>query len=166
MRIAKVSEIPDILSITKACALQMQEKGIYQWNEHYPSKIAFENDIKRNELYILEIDNRIIGTIVISTFKDEEYQPIKWLTAKNNSVYIHRLSVSPDYQGKGFAQKMMTFAESFAQKNNFESIRLDTFSQNTRNMKFYESRGYKKLDSIYFPKQSEHPFFCYELLLK
>lgn len=61
---------------------------------------------------------------------------------------------------------MMTFAESFAQKNNFESIRLDTFSQNTRNMKFYESRGYKKLDSIYFPKQSEHPFFCYELLLK
>lgn len=73
MRIAKVSEIPDILSITKACALHMQEKGIYQWNEHYPSKIAFENDIKRNELYILEIDNKIIGTIVISTFKDEEY---------------------------------------------------------------------------------------------
>ncbi|WP_371736635.1 GNAT family N-acetyltransferase [Cellulophaga sp. HaHaR_3_176] len=166
MRIAKISEIPEILSITKACALYMQEKGIYQWNEHYPSKKAFEKDIKRNELYVLEVDAKIIGTIVISTLKDEEYNPIKWLTTEENSVYIHRLSVSPDYQGKGFAQKMMDFAENFAKQNNFDSIRLDTFGQNTRNMRFYEARDYQKLDAIYFPKQSKHPFFCYELLLK
>ncbi|MGM0391936.1 MAG: GNAT family N-acetyltransferase, partial [Bacteroidota bacterium] len=30
---------------------------------------------------------------------------------------------------------------------------------------FYESRGYQKLGDIYFPKQSEHPFHCYELIL-
>jgi len=33
------------------------------------------------------------------------------------------------------------------------------------NQKFYELRGYKKLGSIYFPKQSEHPFYCYEFVL-
>jgi len=59
----------------------------------------------------------------------------------------------------------MNFAENHARKNGFTSIRLDTFSQNTANQKFYETRGYQKLGDIYFPKQSEHPFHCYELIL-
>lgn len=58
----------------------------------------------------------------------------------------------------------MNFAEETAQKNNAVSVRLDTFSQNKRNQKFYETRGYQKLESIYFPKQSKHPFYCYELV--
>ena len=59
----------------------------------------------------------------------------------------------------------MNFAENHARKHNFESVRLDTFSKNKRNQKFYESRGYKRLGDIYFPKQSEAPFHCYELVL-
>jgi len=96
---------------------------------------------------------------------DEEYKPIQWLTPNGNSTYIHRLSVHPDLQGKGLAQEMMDFAENYSRKNNFASVRLDTFSQNKRNQRFYEQRGYQKLGDIYFPKQSRHPFHCYELVL-
>jgi ribosomal protein S18 acetylase RimI-like enzyme len=59
----------------------------------------------------------------------------------------------------------MDFAEQHAIENNYTSIRLDTFSKNKRNQLFYELRGYKKLEDIYFPKQSEFPFNCYELVL-
>jgi ribosomal protein S18 acetylase RimI-like enzyme len=59
---------------------------------------------------------------------------------------------------------MMDYAEDYSKKNNYTSARLDTFSQNKRNQKIYESRGYQKLGNIYFPKQSEHPFYCYELV--
>jgi len=59
----------------------------------------------------------------------------------------------------------MNFAEKYARDNNFTSVRLDTFSQNKRNQKFYETRGYQRLGDIYFPKQSKHPFHCYELKL-
>ncbi len=165
IRSAKISEIPDILQLTDACTRSMIEKGIYQWNEHYPSASAFENDIERNELYVLEVDEKIIGTIVISTFVDAEYIPIKWLTPDANNVYIHRLSVHPNHQGKGYAQRLMDFAETQAKKDGFVSIRLDTFSQNKRNQQFYETRGYQRLGDIFFPKQSEHPFHCYELVL-
>ncbi|NJB71379.1 ribosomal protein S18 acetylase RimI-like enzyme [Saonia flava] len=165
IRHAKISEIPNILSLSKACAAYMISKGIYQWNEHYPSAQAFENDIKRKELYVLEIDAEIIGIIVISTFMDEEYIPVKWLTTNQNNIYIHRLGVHPKLQGKGYAQHMMTFAENYAKEHSFTSVRLDTFSQNKRNQRFYEARGYQKLGDIFFPKQSEHPFHCYELVL-
>ena len=162
IRRAKISEIPDILTITQACAKKMQENGIFQWNEHYPSKEAFQKDIDRGELFVMEEKNTVQGTIVISTVMDEEYKPIQWLTPNGNSVYIHRLSVHPNLQGKGLAQQMMDFAENHAREHGFVSVRLDTFSQNKRNQRFYEQRGYQKLGDIYFPKQSMHPFHCYE----
>ena len=151
--------------MTKACAKAMIANGIYQWNEHYPNKKAFKKDIERGELFVLELENEIVGSIVISSLMDEEYAPIKWLTDNNNNVYIHRLAVHPSLQGNGLAQKLMDFAETYAIENNYTSIRLDTFSQNKRNQKFYELRGYKKLGDIFFPKQSKYPFHCYELVL-
>jgi ribosomal protein S18 acetylase RimI-like enzyme len=159
------TDIGLIMTITKACANAMIAQGIYQWNEHYPNATAFENDIKRNELYVLENDVEVIGCIVISTLIDEEYIPVNWLTKNKNNLYIHRLAIHPKYQGQGYAQQLMNFAERFAIENHYSSIRLDTFSQNKRNQIFYELRGYKRLGDIYFPKQSEFPFHCYELVL-
>lgn len=165
IRPAKISEIPDILDITRACAEKMKRNGIFQWNEHYPSKEAFVQDVKRNELYVKLFDGKPIGAIVISTHMDDEYIPIQWLTSNGNNTYIHRVCVHPEHQGKGFAQELMDFAEDFTKKNGFVSVRLDTFSQNKRNQHFYERRGYQKLGDIFFPKQSTHPFHCYELVL-
>ncbi|WP_136468309.1 GNAT family N-acetyltransferase [Flagellimonas onchidii] len=165
IRPAKISEIEDILSLTKACAAKMIENGIFQWNEHYPSKEAFLKDLERGELYVKWHKGSIIGAIVISTFMDEEYVPITSLTPNGNSTYVHRLCTHPDHQGKGFAQELMDYAESYSRSKGYKSVRLDTFSQNQRNQRFYEQRGYQRLGDIFFPKQSEHPFHCYELVL-
>ncbi len=163
---SKISEIPEILLLTKRCAAAMIAKGIYQWNEHYPTQQAFEKDIERKELYVYKLEEKIIGTVVISTLMDEEYIPIDWLSPNENNLYIHRLAVHPSFQGQGYAVQLMDFVEAFAKAHNATSLRLDTFSQNKRNQAFYEQRGYQRLGNIYFPKQSEHPFYCYELLLK
>lgn len=163
--LAKKLEIPEIISLTKACAKFMVSKGIYQWNEHYPSKAVFKNDIARNELYVLKEQDKIIATIVISTLMDAEYEEVQWLTPSKNNLYIHRLAVHPDAQGKGNARKLMDYALAYAKTKKIHSLRLDTFSQNTRNHTFYKARGYKRLGNIYFPKQSEHPFYCYEKVL-
>jgi GNAT superfamily N-acetyltransferase len=165
IRLAKIFEIPDILNITKACAKSMIDQGIYQWNEYYPSQEAFGQDIARNELYVLEIRGKIIGTMVISTLMDSEYYPISWLTPNGNNIYIHRLAVHPEEQKKGYAQVLMDFAEDRARIVGFISVRLDTFGKNSRNNKFYRARGYKAVGDIFFPKQSEFPFHCYELIL-
>ena len=164
--LAKESEIPEILNLTSACAREMISRNIYQWNDGYPSAEAFNKDIHRSELYVLKNKQRIIGTMVISSFMDDEYLDIDWLTPSQKNLYIHRLAVHPEYQGKGNARKMMDFAYQTAQQQCALSIRLDTFSENKRNQKFYEARGYQQLGSIYFPKQSEYPFYCYERVLE
>lgn len=165
IRRAKLSEIDKITTITQACATKMIDENIFQWNDQYPNKEAFLRDIQRNELYVFLHDLEIIGCIAISSFKDPEYDEVAWLTKETAHYYIHRLAIDPAFQGNGFAKNLMDFAENLAREANITSIRLDTFSQNDRNNRFYEARGYTRLGNIYFPKQSNHPFHCYELIL-
>jgi len=164
IRKAEPSDLDAIYKLTQECAKVMISKGIYQWNEHYPKRDRFHNDIKAQELYVLEKDV-IIGIIVLTKTVDQEYLPIQWLTENTNNLYIHRLAITPRHWGQGYAQKLMDFAENHARSNAYISVRLDTFSQNKRNQNFYQTRGYQRLGEIYFPKQSEHPFYCYELVL-
>ena len=166
IRKATLKDLDAIKALTEACAKAMQEKGIFQWNEHYPSRERLAQDIQKEELFLLEEQEEILGIIVLTPEIDEEYIPIKWLTPGGNNLYVHRLATHPSVWGTGYGQKLMGFAENLAAEQNYQSVRLDTFSQNQRNQKFYESRGYKRLGNIYFPKQSDHPFYCYEKVLK
>lgn len=166
IRKAKLSEIVNIIKITKACGRKMASEGIFQWNDHYPNAEAFQKDVKRGELFVLLSEDQVIGCIVISSLKDQEYNHIDWLTQDGRHYYIHRLAIHPLFQKKGFAKQLMDFAEAMAIENKIDSIRLDTFSKNHRNQKFYEARNYTRLGNIYFPNQSPDPFYCYELLLK
>ncbi len=165
IRKAKISELNLIYKLSQDCARAMITQGIRQWNDHYPTKEHFEKDIKAQELYILEKDTKLIGVIVLTEVMDEEYKSITWLTDNGKNLYIHRLAVHPDYWGQGLAQNLMSFAEEYAKDNNYKSVRLDTLSENKRNLKFYKKRGYTQLGDIFFPKQNDHPFHCFELVL-
>ena len=162
---ASVQDLEQLLSIVKSCGQNLIEQGIFQWNEEYPKREDLLEDIELQELWKLEDQNSIIGLIVLTENEDAEYQDVKWLTKNDKNLYIHRLAVHPKFQGKGYAQKLMDFAENYALKHKYNSIRLDTFSQNKRNQQFYEQRNYIKLENIYFPNQSEFPFYCYEKIM-
>ena len=165
IRRAKILEIPEILLLTQACARDMISQDIYQWNETYPSAEVLVKDIEEGRLYVLAEASKIIGIIALCTEIDEEYKSVEWLTQDGPNLYVHRLAVHPTYQGKGHARTLMVFAEQYAREHKFISIRLDTFSQNKRNQRFYEQRGYTRLGDVYFPTQSTYPFHCYELCL-
>jgi ribosomal protein S18 acetylase RimI-like enzyme len=162
---ATTADLGQLYSITKNCAADMIKRGIFQWSDQYPSIDILQKDIGLQQIWKLENKNTIIGIIVLTEIEDKEYKNVKWLTENAHNLYVHRLAVNPKFQGMGYAQKLMGFAEKFAQENNYKSIRLDTFSKNMRNQKFYEKRNYTRLESVYFLNQSEHPFYCYEKII-
>jgi len=165
IRLAKNNDIKRIVEIANACADHMISKGIFQWDKNYPNKKTFEADLDDNSLYIIEDKDVVIGCICISLNIDDFYKSVKWITKTNKNLYVHRLAIHPKFQGRGLALKLMNFANEFANQNNCESIRLDTFSGNPRNNKFYILQGYTKIGEIYFRNQSDMPFNCYEKIL-
>lgn len=165
IRLGLPQDLDEIKQLTEACARALQKLGIQQWNEHYPSRQRLEKDLLKKELYILQEEEKIVGIIVLTSEMDEEYFPINWLTSHGSSLYVHRIATLPSSWGEGGGRQLMDFAEQTAREAGFLSIRLDTFSQNKRNQRFYQSRGYQRLGDIFFPKQSPSPFHCYEKLL-
>jgi len=165
IELAEITDLNRIMEITRACAIDLISNNIFQWNEKYPSKEAFKKDIEKNTLYICKNKSRITGCISLCADKDEEYENVEWITEDFKNLYLHRLAVHPEYQKKGVGRSLMDFAEEYAKLNGFKSVRLDTFSQNPRNNKFYKSRNYVQLGDVFFPMQSEFPFHCYEKII-
>ena len=165
IRKAKPNDLKRIIEITKACAAFMISNNIFQWNEHYPNIATFKNDLKEESLYVIEKNEKVIGCIVMSQIMDEFYQNVDWITSNKKNLYLHRLAIHPKFQKRGFAKQLMNFSFDFAKKNKFTSIRLDTFSGNPSNNIFYIKLGFKKLGEIYFRKQSDKPFYCFEKIM-
>ena len=107
IRKASLNDLTRIIEITKACAKLMISKNIFQWNDTYPRIETFEKDVNNQMLYVIENKKELIGCLVISDYMDEFYKKAKWLTASDKNIYLHRLAIHPDHQGKGFAKKLM-----------------------------------------------------------
>ena len=165
IELAEITDLDRIMEITKACAIDLISNNIFQWNENYPSKEAFKKDIEKKTLYVFKNKLQITGCISICADKDEEYEDVEWITKDFKNLYLHRLAVHPECQKKGIGRSLMDFAEEYAKLNGFKSVRLDTFSQNQRNNKFYKSRQYVQLGDVFFPMQSKFPFHCYEKII-
>lgn len=162
----KKHEIDAILALTKACGKHMRDNGIDQWDENYPDRASILNDLETETLFAYREGDDVIGIVVLNESQDEEYGEINWSTSDDDrNIVVHRLAVLPGHQGKGIARKIMDFAEDWAKKNNYDAIRLDTFSQNPRNQKFYTNRGYTDLGPVYLKYKKDHPYYCYEMLL-
>ena len=54
----------------------MIDQGIFQWNEHYPSKDVLKKDIEEGSLYVIELDTVVSGCIMFSEEKDSLYDTI------------------------------------------------------------------------------------------
>ena len=156
----------EIIAMTKLCAADLISKGISQWDENYPDLETIKSDIQRGELFKCVIDDVIVGIVVLNENQDPEYSELNWLTSdESRNLVIHRLAVHPKHQGKGIARKLMDFAEEKAKSDRYDSIRLDTFSQNKRNQKFYDNRGYQRTGEVYLSYRTDFPYVGYELKL-
>ena len=164
--VGKTNEVNAILALTKTCGAHMRANGIDQWDENYPDYKSILNDLRSQTLFAYRKGNAILGIVVLNESQDEEYNEVKWSTKKHDRfLVVHRLAVMPQHQGKGIARKLMDFAEQWAREQKYIAIRLDTFSQNERNQRFYDNRGHTNLGPVFLKYKKEHPYYCYELIL-
>ena len=166
MKITKASEqhLTEILSLCCDCLQIMKNKCIDQWDEVYPSKETFQDDINNNSFYIAMIEGseEIIGCIVLNEYQEPEYKDIEWSFNQGKIAVIHRLMVHPKYEGKGIARDLVEFIEKLARENGYTALRLDVFSQNLRAINFYKKQGYKVSGKVNFRKGE---FLCCEKVI-
>jgi GNAT superfamily N-acetyltransferase len=163
IRKAHTSEVDTLTDLVSKCGKHMRENGIQQWLEGYPNREIIEADVEEGTVFVLEEDGKIKSMVVLNEKQDPEYQELDWLTnSKSKNLVVHRLATFPKYQGQGLGSKMMSFAEDYARKNKYDSIRLDTFSQNKGNIKYYENKAYTKIGAVNLKYRIDFNYICFE----
>ena len=128
------------------------------WN--YPNQEIIELDIEQGTLYVCEEDQRIAGILVLDENESEEYKTIQWKQNQGPHLMMHRLAVHPQIQGKGIATRLIAFAEAYAKRNGYTSIRLDTYAKNTGALHIYQRLEYDHRGEISFPgRTANFPVF-------
>ena len=157
---AEEENLIEIMFILRECANDLITKGYSHWNSAYPSHITIHEDLKKNNLYLLKNYGGSIGTITLNNLQDPSYSQLKW-GSDNHALIINRLAVHPVFQNKGYAKMLMVFAEEFARKEGYKSIRLDTFAGNEKTVHFFESCGFSKVGEVSLSKDL-NIYACFE----
>lgn len=146
LRQARFEDIPSILEIYRDASKQMALMGIDQWQNGYPNQELLEDDIKRQESFVLCDGHVVVASAMVSSEKEISYDTIDgaWHHAEPYYV-VHRFCVSTTQTRKGYAQKMMhAILEHFSNP----VIRIDTHLDNQPMLAFLEGFGFQRAGLI------------------
>jgi ribosomal protein S18 acetylase RimI-like enzyme len=166
MRIVKgeARHVDPVWGLMGRCRRVLQADGVFQWDDVYPTRDVVQTDMRRGALFVLEDDDgRCLASVVLDDMQAEEYASLAWM-GEEPALIVHRLCVDPEAQGRGHAHRLMEFAELYATRSGYASVRLDAYTGNPRSVNLYRRRGYREVGQIRFPRR-ELPFWCFELIV-
>lgn len=164
IKIAKSSDLNDIVNISKEINKQLLKEGFDQWNHGYPNKDTFALDIKESTQYTLWQDDDLAGIISINPSRNDSFFNAQFKDKSNNFRVISRLAIRPNYQGLGLAGEMMDFAEETIKNSNYSSIRLGALKNYDKVVDFYIRRQYNICGEVYIDR-TNHTYFLMEKIL-
>ncbi len=141
-RLGTMQDLDGICNLVKNAIVEMEKNDIYQWDEVYPARYDFEDDIRKNSLFVVYEDDELAAFYVISDESDEAYNNAKWLYGDSYYV-LHRFCVSPNMQNKGVGKKVLLHIEEQIKDMGYKAVRLDTFTENPFAQRLYRHNGYE-----------------------
>ena len=106
-----------------------------------PSERLVREYVSRSENYILIEKDQTIGVIVL-------------LPTRPNTLEIVNIAIDPNYQGKGYAKKLLKFAIKNAKNKGFKHIEIGTANSSINQLALYQKVGFRinYIDKDFFLK--------------
>lgn len=116
------------------------------WREGvYPTAAVPEKRVPMGEMFVLDEDGVICGSMVLNGEQAAEYGDIPWAyeADADEVLVIHTICVPPRLSGHGYGRAMVNFAVGYAREHGKKVIRLDTYEGNAPARAFYEKMGFR-----------------------
>lgn len=109
----------------------------------YPTPEVAEGGLERGELFVIEDNGEIVGSMILNKKQDDEYALGTWqYDAKEDEVMVlHTFTVSPSHAKKGYGTKLFEFYENYARDNGCKYLRFSTRGTNSTARSFYKKQG-------------------------
>jgi ribosomal protein S18 acetylase RimI-like enzyme len=143
---ASIDDLDSLLHLKASVVGDMITHAIHQWTADYPGQDVFEQDLKSKTLYVIRDHGHIIASVTVREENDPAYRALTW--QGKQALVIHRLMVSPHHVRKGLASQLFAHAEALAQKQGYDSIKVDTHPDNYRMLALIRKLGYREIGYI------------------
>lgn len=81
--------------------------------------------------YVAVVDNEIVGFVICSI--------------KGDALYVHRMGVLSEYQGKGVGGSLLEYIAELCQKEDMKHIILQVKKFSLKGQRFYESKKFSRV---------------------
>ena len=158
IRLAQNQDFKEILMIYAYARKFMAEHGNpTQWGSTSPREEVLRNDIRQQQLYVIENDakDKILGVFALIIGEDPTYQRIEQGSWKDESLYgtLHRVASAPG--AHGILEQALDFSSG-----KITHLRIDTHEVNEVMQHLILKNGFEKRGIIYTDDGS--PRFAYE----
>jgi len=121
------------LSEIQNCAIEAYTKYVQRIGKAPAPMVAdFATQIDRQQVWVAEHDNCIVGYIVFYPLSD--------------SMHLENVAVLNRYAGQGIGRQLIAYAESEARRLNLVAVELYTNLKMTENIAYYPKLGYDETD--------------------
>ncbi len=153
-----------IWNILRQAILRRKKDGSKQWQDGYPNLETVQNDIEKKIGYVLTENEKVVAYCAVILNDEPAYEHIdgKWLSDGDFYV-VHRVAVSDEVAGKGYAMKIFAAIENFAVQHHIFSIKMDTNFDNAAMLHILKKCGYTYCGKVHLRKSER---LGYEKLLK
>ena len=116
----------------------------------YPIREVAEGSLERDDMYVAELDGKVVATGIINRTQVNVYLDCDWeYKAPDDRVCVlHTLAVDPEARGRGVGPAFVGFYEELAKEMDCEVLRIDTNARNKRARKMYKRLGYVETDIV------------------
>lgn len=116
----------------------------------YPVRDTAVSAIARDDLFVCEIEGKIVAAAVINQVQVDAYAQGDWeYNSPNNEVMVlHALVVDPELFNKGIAKDFVAYYENYAKNNGCKVLRMDTNKKNLPARTLYGKLGYREAGII------------------
>jgi ribosomal protein S18 acetylase RimI-like enzyme len=160
MRLFRISlatgeDLDDIIRLRTEATNWLGSLKLDQWQQSWPSaedeRERFVKSVEKGQTWIVRNGSYPVATFAIDTFSD----PHLWINAEQSerALYIHRFIVRREYSGIGLGAKLMDLIESWAAHDDFQWLRVDVWTTNTRLQVYYRRIGFDHVRTI----ESDYP---------
>lgn len=149
-RKATQDDADEIWKILRQAIERRRLDGSLQWQNGYPNPETVNSDIEKQIGYVLTENDRVVAYCALLLNDEPAYENIegKWLSDGDFNV-VHRVAVSDEVVGKGYATEIFRRIEDFSRQNGIFSVKVDTNFDNAVMLHILKKLGYTYCGEVY-----------------
>ena len=135
-RPAREADTENVLALYQA----VKGRPFTEWDESYPGLTELQLDLSAGNLFVLEHEGTIVGTVSIAP--ENELDELDGWSSRRNAGEFARVAVHPSYQGQGLSARLVTEILAVMKARGVENVHITVIPHNLPAQKTYRRLGF------------------------